>query len=53
VTPSLRFADDPLVSAGERARSAAGRFGHVAAVRSEDGVERVDLPVRLKDAPDF
>jgi hypothetical protein len=53
-TSFLRFADDPLVTAGERARSAAaGRFGHVCAVRSEDGVQRVELPVRLEDAPDF
>jgi protocatechuate 3,4-dioxygenase beta subunit len=53
-TPSLRFADDPLVSAGERARSAAAsRFGHVCAVRSEDGVEHVEFLVKLKDTPDF
>jgi Dioxygenase len=53
-TDSLLFADDPLVSADERARSAAaGRFGHVCDLRIEDGVAHVRISIRLKDAPDF
>jgi protocatechuate 3,4-dioxygenase, beta subunit len=51
---SLRFADDPLLSEREKDESAAaGRFGGVCAVRSEDGVARVRYFVRLKPEPDF
>jgi len=53
-TPSLRFADDPLVTREEKARSEAVRpFGHVGKVRIEDGVAHVRLLVRLKFKPDF
>jgi hypothetical protein len=49
----LRFADDPLVTTGERERSAAaGRFAWVLAPRREQGVHVVDFNLRLKPAGD-
>ncbi|MGD8375733.1 MAG: hypothetical protein PVF68_06295 [Acidobacteriota bacterium] len=54
LSPSLRFADDPLVGAEERKRStAAGRFGSVCDVEMKDGVVHVTFRVRLKPRPDF
>jgi protocatechuate 3,4-dioxygenase, beta subunit len=51
---SLRFADDPLLSDREKQESAAaGRFGAVCAVRTEDGVAHVRYAVKLKPKPDF
>jgi hypothetical protein len=42
------------VSADEREQSvAAGRFGRVCDVRSEDGVQHVRIFLKLKGAPDF
>lgn len=53
-TEELRFADDPLVTAPERARSAAeGGFGGVREVRTEGGTQHVDFSVRLKPRGDF
>ncbi len=53
-TQPLHFADDPLVTAGERQQSArAGRFGTVCPVQVEDGVEHIEFFVRLKRTPDY
>jgi protocatechuate 3,4-dioxygenase beta subunit len=53
-TPSLRFADDPLLSAEDRAQSAAaGRFGGVCVVRLDGSIAHVDFVVKLKPIPDF
>ena len=51
---SLRFADDPLLSDQEKAASAAaGRFGSICAVRTENGIAHVRYTVRLKPEADF
>jgi protocatechuate 3,4-dioxygenase beta subunit len=53
-TRSLRFADDPLVTPEEKARSASeGRFGRVREVQLKDGVAHVEVFLKLKTAPDF
>ena len=53
-TPSVLFADDPLVSPAEREKSAAaGRLGRVREVRTEEGVAHVEVVFELKTAPDF
>jgi len=53
-TRSVLFADDPLVSAGDGAESAAaGRFGNVCEVHMRDGVSRVQILFRLKTSADF
>lgn len=50
----LLFADDPLVTAAVRDRSAwAGRFGFVRPVRVEAGIGHVEIAVRLKRTSDF
>ncbi len=51
--PSLRFADDPLLSEREKAESATGRFGNVRRVHMEHGVAQVSFFVKLKPRPDF
>jgi protocatechuate 3,4-dioxygenase beta subunit len=46
----LMFEDDPLVPADERAKSAkAGQFGSVRPVVMRNGVEHVDLPIKITD----
>ena len=53
-TPSLNFADDPLVSGEEKEKSdAAGRFGPVRPVHVVDGIAQVSFFVKLKPRPDF
>jgi hypothetical protein len=53
-TPSLLFADDPLVTPEERERSAsAGRFGRVRKVGMREGVAHVEVFLKLKSGPDF
>jgi protocatechuate 3,4-dioxygenase beta subunit len=53
-TRSILFADDPLVSAEARRRSAAaGRFGNVREVTMRDGVAHVRAFFKLKSVPDF
>lgn len=52
--PTVYFADDPLVSSDERRRSeAAGKFGWVPEVETENGVQQVRVMIRLKADPDF
>jgi len=48
------FADDPRVTRSQRQQSAAaGEFGWVKEVRVEDGVQVVDVRLRLKPRADF
>jgi protocatechuate 3,4-dioxygenase beta subunit len=52
--PTVFFADDPLVPDNERRRSReAGEFGWVREVTAVDGVEHVDVKLRLKSEADF
>lgn len=52
--PTVFFADDPLVSADQRRRSIeAAEFGWVRDVRTTDGVQHVDVSIRLKEKADF
>jgi protocatechuate 3,4-dioxygenase beta subunit len=53
-TPSVLFADDPLVTPEQKAHSAAaGRFGRVRAVRMLEGVAHVEVFLKLESAPHF
>ena len=53
-TPTLFFADDPLVTDEQRRRSdSAGEFGWVREVETVDGIQRVDVRFRLKEKADF
>jgi hypothetical protein len=53
-TDEMRFADDPFVQDAERRTSASlGPFGAIKVVRTLDGVEHVDVHVRLKPKGDF
>jgi protocatechuate 3,4-dioxygenase beta subunit len=53
-TPSVLFADDPLVTSGQKAHSAAaGRLGRVRDVRVVEGVAHVEVFLKLESAPDF
>lgn len=52
--PTLFLADDPLVTERQRRRSSeAGEFGFVRAVEAVDGVQHVDVKIRLRDRGDF
>lgn len=52
--PTVFFADDPLVSEQQRQRSAAaGELGAVRAVTTIDGVQHIDVLIRLDDEADF
>lgn len=52
--PKIFFSDDPHVTAGQRRRSKkAGEFGWVREVRVADGVQHVDVRIRLKESADF
>lgn len=52
--PTVYFADDPLVSDREHARSVGhGEFGWMRQVRAVDGGQTVDVRIRLKPAADF
>lgn len=51
---AIFFADDPLVTASERRRSTeAGSFAWVRTVSVVDGVQNVDVKLRLKATKDF
>ena len=53
-TDEIRFDDDAFVTADERARSrAAGAFGPVRPVTVREGVQYVDVTIRLKARADF
>jgi protocatechuate 3,4-dioxygenase beta subunit len=52
--PTVFFADDPRVTADERRRSReAGELGWVRDVDVVDGVQHVDVRIRLKETADF
>lgn len=52
--PKIFFSDDPLVTADQRRRSKkAGEFAWVREVQIEDGVQIVDVRIKLKDKTDF
>lgn len=52
--PTVYLADDPLVSRDQRSRSReAGEFGWVQDVETKDGVQHIDVTIRLKQAADF
>lgn len=54
-TTDLEFADDPLLTDAQRARSAAGgRFGSIRpVVRDESGIEVVEIHLRARDENRF
>nr|CAS02515.1 putative integron gene cassette protein [uncultured bacterium] len=52
--PTLFFADDPLVTERQRRQSIdAGEFGEVRKISIVDGVQRVEVKIRLKEKADF
>jgi protocatechuate 3,4-dioxygenase beta subunit len=52
--PTVYLADDRLVTADQRRRSKeAGSFGWVREVGAADGVQQVDVRIRLKEQADF
>lgn len=52
--PTVFLSDDPLVTADQRRRSKeAGEFGWVREVQTADGVQHVDVRIRLKEKADF
>jgi transcriptional regulator len=52
--PTVFLSDDPLVPENERRRSAeAGEFGWVREVEAVDGVQHVDVKIRLEDTAEF
>ena len=52
--PTVFLSDDPQVTADQRRRSKdAGDFAWVRDVRSTDGVQHVDVRIRLKEKADF
>ena len=52
--PTVYLADDPLVTSDERSRSKeSGQFGWVRGVETADGVQHVDVRIRLKEKADF
>ncbi len=52
--PKVFLSDDPLVTADQRRRSKeAGEFGWVREVQTADGVQHVDVRIRLKEKADF
>ena len=52
--PKVFLSDDPLVTANQRRRSKdAGEFAWVLEVQTVDGVQNVDVRIRLKEEPDF
>lgn len=52
--PKVFLSDDPLVTADQRRRSKdAGEFAWVLDVQTADGVQHVDVTIRLKEEADF
>jgi len=52
--PKVFFSDDQLVTANQRRRSEdAGEFSWVLTVQVEDGVQHVDVKIRLREEADF
>lgn len=53
-TDEIRFADDPLISKNELARSSAeGKFGDVRPVRRDGKTQHVEINLRTKGKADF
>ena len=51
---AIHFADDPRLSDADRRRSAQmGQFGWVREVSAKDGVQHIDVTIRLKPTSDF
>lgn len=52
--PKVFFSDDPQVTASQHRRSEdAGEFAWVLPVRVADGVQHIDMKIRLKEEADF
>lgn len=52
--PTVFFSDDPSLSASQRNESKkAGRFGWIAQVNKENGVQTITINIRLKESGDF
>ena len=52
--PTLFFSDDSLVTERQHRQSAeAGEFGGVRKISAVDGIQRVEVKIRLKEKADF
>ena len=52
--PKVFFADDPLLKESQRMRSEeAGQFGWICEIRERDGIQFIEVNIKLKNKQDF